>query len=183
MKRPKPISTRRLWPHPKNGPWIVDLTWMEIDGRFECVGAAIRSCAVDAGDMDFTGDLRPVTTTAWRDVPIAGIIDEERQLHHDWLASKAANPVPELRDKIERWSPVSRPGPRPKHNLGEVATVYTTAWRAGTPPTKAVADELNVSRSAAAKLVARARTEGLLPATDKGRAQGAKPATKKARKR
>jgi hypothetical protein len=50
----------------------------------------------------------------------------------------------------------------------EVADVYRQAWRDGRPPTKAVAKHFQISDSAAAKRVMRARQGGLLPPTEKG---------------
>jgi hypothetical protein len=60
----------------------------------------------------------------------------------------------------------------PDEALAEVAAIYMAAWRARGNPTKAVAESLSLSRSAAAKRVARARQAGLLPATTKGRPAG-----------
>jgi hypothetical protein len=54
---------------------------------------------------------------------------------------------------------------RPQTPLAELeraAAIYTEAFTAGLPPTKTVAERLNLSRSAAAKRIARSREKGLL---------------------
>jgi hypothetical protein len=55
--------------------------------------------------------------------------------------------------------------------LTEVAEVYRRAAEAGVPPTKAVSETLNMSRSKAAKMVSQARASGMLPPTTPGKAQ------------
>jgi hypothetical protein len=87
----------------------------------------------------------------------------------------------------ERGVPVARadlaaakrsPG-RPQTPLAELeraAAIYAEAFAAGLPPTKTVAEQLNLSRSAAAKRVARAREHGLLAKTTPRVAGGVKGA-------
>ena len=53
--------------------------------------------------------------------------------------------------------------------VAEAAALYASALSVGQHPTAAVAAGLNISRSAAAKRVARARALGLLPATTRGK--------------
>ena len=57
-------------------------------------------------------------------------------------------------------------------HLRHVAAVYDKAWRRGDNPTRAVAEDLTITRSAAAKQVARARAAGYLPPAQRGKARG-----------
>ncbi len=179
-----------LWPDPTGGPWAVLLTWDLLDGRYECVGVEIRSYVppgpgdVPLSDVELeqaqkrtgTGP-RPVTAVMLRTLPIGTIVEAERAKTREWyegMASAAAK-IPHLAEQFtaegEEWR---RPGRRARHDPTVVARVYTEAWQAsGTgSPTKAVAEQLGISHSAAAKQVARARALGLLPPTKKGRPQG-----------
>jgi len=61
-------------------------------------------------------------------------------------------------------------------SLAEIARAYRAAWQSGAAPTVAVAERFSLSRSAAAKRVARARSAGLLPPTTRGRARGGRGA-------
>src|SRR5207245_2076856 len=65
-----------------------------------------------------------------------------------------------------------RPRQYPDDHLVRVASIYRQAWEAHRPPTKAVAENLHLSHSAAAKWVAKAREAGLLAPTERGRAGG-----------
>ena len=53
--------------------------------------------------------------------------------------------------------------------IADVADIYAKAWTAGAKPTRAVAQALSISQSAAAKRVARARAAGLIPPTMRGK--------------
>lgn len=68
-------------------------------------------------------------------------------------------------DRYTSEHPIDNPDP-----LWPVALTYSVAHALGEPPTKAVAEQLNISRDAAAQRVKRAREAGYLPATEKGRA-------------
>lgn len=121
------------------------------------------------GDMDLAaahlrGDAlaTPMSTSVWREIPISSIIDAERALTAAWVATLPGEPG-------EEWAGRGR---RPRHSPSEVARIYTEAWQQGKRPTKAVAEALGISSSAAAKQVSRARALGHLPPTAKGKAQG-----------
>ena len=59
----------------------------------------------------------------------------------------------------------------PLEHWEDVASAYTTAHLERKSPTKAVAEEFNISYSAAAKKVAKCRQLGLLPPTTRGKAK------------
>lgn len=58
--------------------------------------------------------------------------------------------------------PVARPGPKPRAELDEVATVASEALRRGESAARALADHFGMSLSGAHRYVARARKAGLL---------------------
>lgn len=170
----------RLWPDAKRGPWNLITSWTFVNGRMECVGVELRSYVADPEgvDVDFAAAQkrsksgpRAVTATTWRQVPIASIMSDEREQTVGWLAANDEQGA-------EQWG-----------GLAEVANVYTAAWHAGQPPTKSVAEHFDITSSAAAKRVARARDAGLLPPTRAGLAEGARvpsdppPGTKSTTKR
>jgi hypothetical protein len=62
-----------------------------------------------------------------------------------------------------------RPVQWTRERLTEVEQVYRAAWAEGRPPRKAVAEHFHLTLAAAAKLVSRARKEGLLGETTRGR--------------
>lgn len=97
-----------------------------------------------------------------------------RERFADYLRSRDVEPSSEdVRRQLEAWE-VARSGGRPAQydaeHWAEVAEVYREGWQRGTP-TKAVAEHFTVSKSTAAKWVARCRTLGLLPVTSKGKGQ------------
>jgi len=162
-----------LWPDPKNGPWMIVLTWAPMDGRMECVGVEIRSYVEDGMDMDLEGaqlrgaEVTPMSAETWRQVPIASVIAADRTRTVEWLESTKAGGGPGF--EVKDWAGTGR---KPRHSASRVAEIYTEAWQRGEHPTKAVAEALGISSSAAAKQVSRARALGALPPTMKGRAKG-----------
>jgi hypothetical protein len=120
-----------------------------------------------------------------RDIPVGRIVDETRkvlnrlsEIAHP-AETTAATDSPGLREfRTDLKDLVPHPDSlRPKRggrDLGdahyaEVARVYADAVRAGKAPTEAVKDRYVISKSAAAKQVARARERGFLPPTSRGR--------------
>lgn len=68
----------------------------------------------------------------------------------------------------------------PAGHLAEVARLYKAACRRRSPkPTHDTAKALGITRAAAAKQVARARAEGLLPKTTQGKAAAVKAARRR----
>jgi hypothetical protein len=82
--------------------------------------------------------------------------------------------VPAARDDLAAYKrPPGRP-PIPAEQIAETARVYSKAHTDGLPPTKTVAEHFHISRSAAAKWVARARAAGELGKTKPRKAGGAR---------
>lgn len=185
-----PSWERQLWPDPINGPWELRTSYLPVKGRYELVGLAIELTERGLADPD------ALTSTMLRTL-VPGRMAAEWRNHargqterfRRWLedlnapAVRAAAGTPPtitvhegagLADGNRR-----RPGRRPEWTTerlaAEIAPVYNAAWRRGEHPTQAVASHNNISRSLAAKLVARCRRPdiGLLPPTNTGRARGA----------
>lgn len=145
-------ETRRRWPDPEKGPYLLTLRWARSNGRPRPVGLHL--------DLeDPTGP--PLTTSMMRDLKLAEIVVEDRErLAHIPQVKPAADVVVE--------------GMRPAtvKRLQRASEIYMKAWRAGEPPTKAVERQMNASPAAAANLVRRARAAGFLPPTSPGVSQG-----------
>lgn len=163
---------------------MVLLTWDLVSGRYECVGVEVRSYvpqepgdAVSVSDVDLeagqrrTGEgPRPMTALMLRTLPIGSIIEAGRAQTAEWYQG-AAEVSERFTAEAELWRLPGRPA---RHDPARVAAIYTHAWQTegSRSPTKAVAEALGISHSAAAKQVARARAIGLLPPTQRGRPQG-----------
>lgn len=154
VKRPPadPARTRQTehrWPDAEDGPWHLILYWTEIDGRPECGGISLKHIGFDSGK---TQALEAVTTSLWRQVPVA-----------DFIASDRAKIAP----------PVAATGGLRKSTadrLARAAEVYRQAVTEKRLPTKAVAEHFQISQGNASNLVARARAAGLLPPASPGKA-------------
>lgn len=168
------------WPHPGNGPWLVNVHFAIVDGVAECVGLDVRLFRDDGSTL--TDEVVPLTATVIRSLPVGEIIDQARRtqevIHgdaefltealegHEEAVAAARKDARAYRRRGGRrieWTP---------ERLNRVAAVYLTAIDAGRPPTRAVADAFVISHSMATKVVGRCRREGLLPRTTKGKASG-----------
>jgi hypothetical protein len=177
-----------LWDDPKRGPWGIQAMWVEIDGRPECVGLTIWRGAIQ-GSTGISyrripgAKMQRITATGIAELPIATIIDKLREAARDhWRHSEEVL----LRLGIDwcTWTLFEEPTPGrpgaprrygPDHYV-RVAETYLAAWDSGRRPTQAVADEFEVTRTTAAKWIAKARSDELrlLTPTQPGVA-GAKP--------
>lgn len=191
---PTAIST--LWPDEAVGPWLVTVWWRVQHGTATPVGLELTCWQDDEWDPELKtafGMLpEPGADTEFpvigsqmvKALPIGQILSQSRQA---LLESLTSDQLPfgwseedrdlfeqeqaELRDEFE---PALQAGVRGARDLGdahyaEVASVYAGAVREGRPPTAAVAAHFTLSKSAAAKQVARARERNLLPKTTRGR--------------
>lgn len=144
-----PERTERRWPDPDSGPWLLTLLWQRHDGRPEVAG--LHLTPLDPANRAV------VTTSLLRDLRLAELAAEERMK----LAHEPAPPKdPE----------VVLAGMRPAtaRRLALAAEIYREAWSRGAAPRKEVAARLNVTPAAAANLITRARSVGLLPPTSAG---------------
>lgn len=172
---PEPIKngdhltpSSRLWPDPENGPWLITFRWQAINGRAECIGIDVTSVRpADASSWMGGGKLPeigiPLTTSVLRGVRLSELIAEEREsmarVYDDFFRESETAAT-------YRGAGQMREGTR--RRLERVVEAYREAWQQGKPPTQTVAKRLNISVSAAAKLVARARQVGMLPPTRPG---------------
>ncbi len=190
-------TTTDVWQPDHDGPaWLVTLHWSLISGRYEPVGIELRSFTRDEDERihfgrERLGDRRVptrdettgiVTSTLLRSLPIGryiqrGIVGSVQP--GGWEGPEADD----VRERLEAGRPPGRGGRPAQYSAEhwtEVARVYAKAWAHGDPPTKAVAERgpgAPVSKSTAAKWVARCRALGLLPQTSKGRASARKDDT------
>lgn len=168
-----------LWPDPKTGPFWIGLYWASVDGRNECVGVTIfRGAWLDtSGDSPELELLPGEALQALKSTDLRIPLDRLAREHHDW-AKDLDGEAGEIARHIRGWSgdlpTVAGWGP---NHLADVAQVYREAWQHNQHPTKAVAEHFSVSKSAAAKWVARCRDPkvGLLPPTERGRPRAVAP--------
>ena len=161
-----------LWPDPKRGPWRVRCTWSDVSGYARLTGIAIESRLVQKGR---TVTVEPITATVYRQLPLLAVAEQVLQKIREKQREFIVGPYEGEGDVVGRHTHGGKTG-RPRGTtttptVEEAAEVYLRCARQGSSsPTVDVANELNISRSAAAKRVARAREAGLLPATTQGTA-------------
>lgn len=162
----KTRETGRFWPDAVDGPWEIICTWAVVAGRAECVGISV----MPRPDLIRDGPSEHITTTLMRSIPFGEVIDELRRV---WIElaerrrfSTGEYVNPELRGEFlkafKKAGKVGRPPLYGPDHFEDVARVYREAFARGDPPTLSVADHWTVSKSAAAKWVARCRELGLL---------------------
>lgn len=163
------------WPDPEDGPYRVRFVVVLAEGRPRIARLEIDGMAFGAG-----GPVTPITSESVR-LPVAQLLHDAMPMIRD-LADTAASgrgmaarffAHPTVREALQVNSRPGRPRLWGDEHFREVADVYTRAMADGFPPTTAVRTHWNVSKSTAAKWVARCRDDGLLPKTSRGKARGA----------
>lgn len=179
----------RRWPDPHRGPWEILFEWSELEnGRRPCTG--VRLAWVGDGEPD------EISSGLVRRIPIGTLIDSQRRKfallaaatealgHHkgqraSW-PSPAANQTAlrrlEGRRLEGRASRIGRPATRGIEFYVAIAEVYRDAYQRAMNPTLAITEAhkrlgVKLSRSGAAKAVAKTRSLGLLPPTERGKAR------------
>ena len=191
-----PRETDFLWPDRKTGPWWVKVWWRVQRGVPTPVGFSITSW-VDEKSTEWSGphnalpwetedvELPKIDGQFIRALPMGNLLDVARKQLADFLnlhstREPEADWPQEWVESLRKWQAELVPereavnSGRRGRDLGdahyrEVAEVYAAALQAGESPTKAVLEHFTVSKSAAAKKVARARDRGFLPKTSRGR--------------
>lgn len=178
------LITETLAPDPA-GPFKAAVTWQLLEGRWEAVGLAL-SFADES-------DVRPLHTVDLRKLRLPEIVKNggvelRRQLAERSADLKLPPDEPLDRDQYrqrlleqreaEKAETAAKPrGPgRPstsRRELEEIAHIYGEAFFAHEPPTKAVAEGLGLTYSAAAKRIATCRKLGILGEAERGKAGGA----------
>jgi hypothetical protein len=179
------VSSR--WPDTIQGPWHITSHFGIVNGRRECVGLDVRSFKeAGEGEGKRKVPLRPgasyqvVTASVIRSLPVATLVRSNRQGLADIAAHVAADPATsaENREMLTERAAELRSSTRRLYDaehFAQVAAIYSKAWEAGDAPTRAVAEQMKATRSAAAKWVARARQLGMLGKTDQRVAGGVSP--------
>jgi hypothetical protein len=188
-------GTPRLWKDPKRGPWAIRLAWIRLeDGREWCVGLQMQWA-----DPQQPESQEEISSTLLRSVPLGTMIARQRrskaaylahsQLMTTWLKQGAEGRSPDATDdqveeaRLRLEGRRGRPGRPPTRRVefyATVAAIYADAYARGENPTLAVAQgykrlRVKLSRSAAAKAVAKTRRLGLLGPTERGKAGGTLP--------
>jgi hypothetical protein len=199
------------WPDRESGPWALGFHWAEVKGRAECIGVEIFFGVLPnrsgKGPAFWTlpgREPEAIKSSAVREIPLATVIDDVRRevvklyevaserldsFHERDGEPRSKAYAEELRSLAAKFEPTAgesgrgRPRQYGAEHFIEVARVYAEAWRKNRPPTTAVAKHFNVSPSAAAKQVARARDLGLLGETKKGTPGGVHQSGAKGRRR
>jgi hypothetical protein len=181
----------RGWPDEGKGPLKITIHLAAINGRLECVGFLIGHLRDEIPDEGappgYLREPQPITASTFRGIPAGRLIDWTiGQIPRDdlveWAASDPDAWLEGYRD-MPAWAAdaleaLEQPGggkrggrpPIPFETLVEAAAVYRQAF-ATTSPRKAVAKHFSISDSQASKYITRARKEGLLPPTQRGRAR------------
>ncbi|MCH7583292.1 MAG: hypothetical protein IIC72_11755 [Acidobacteria bacterium] len=153
------------WPDRREGPWLVELMWKEIEGREEVVGLLIRHG---------TGEARLDSSTL-REFPLFSVAEDVRKRRiasaERTIESGGEFENPEWLKELSRRSLDRLATPRkrlPKEHFEEVAMVYRDAYEKGLFPTRHVEEVMGANtRRQAAGWVQRARGMGLLPPTER----------------
>lgn len=182
--------TYRAWRDPHGDLWLVHLTWVVIDGRYECVGLELKSAVTEAElekvelpDEPVPQDIttKRLTSDVLRRFPYGREValhreeaGQELQVTPIEWGTSAGVTVPDS-GSPEAWH---KPGPGrpPDYDVDhwrEVAKTYLEAYGQGKPPTRAVAKKYQRAISTASTWVGKCRELGLLPPTERGRARGA----------
>jgi len=168
-----------FWPDPKSGPWRVHCQWTNIDGYTRLTGMSIEGIERLTKSGGVT--MPTLTASVVASLPLNRVADQVLEKVRATFEAFNIGPPDdvEIMGRHVSGGKTGRP-PLSYDDLEQVAAIYRNG---GANPTKAVADALNISRSAAAKRVAKARSPevGLLEPTSQGRAGGTK--STKARKR
>src|SRR5689334_3249895 len=69
----EPIVTLERWRAPDGTYWDCELTWVDLDGRAECVAIKVTAAAHE----------RPVTAQRLRQVPVGRFVEEHRRALRD----------------------------------------------------------------------------------------------------
>jgi hypothetical protein len=149
--------------------WVLMAEWQLRGGRLEPVSVRIAS--------DPDGDVRPVTATAIREMPLGEMLAASRQ-RIDWAARSTSDQhqspgysftLDPATDELvaQQLKTMTIDGPHrgqalSPDDLAAVAAVYRRAWANGETVTRAVQDAFHLSRGGAAKRIMRAREAGLL---------------------
>lgn len=170
------------WADAEGNAWEWTLEWDVLDGRVECVGFRLRAIPFGRSPGPrpqlAPGQVRPLTASVLRQFPLGSTVANARGRQQKMLKRlRRAAPGHEkaIDARLAEWERQRsvRPGRKGygADHYSKVAEIYREAAALGNAPTRAVAEHFVVSKSAAAKWVARARGIGLLPPTQRGKAR------------
>lgn len=174
------VRNEFLWPDVKKGPYLVAVTLDSVDGRLEVVGVEMwgREPVTDKWMNRFPGESAEVITSTALRLPLDRIANRVLEQIRSTASFIAHKPDRFSQGQRENWQSLSAlrgaqdPGRPPLYNdehWTAVAQTYTEAVAKHAKPTMAVAQRFNVSKSTAAKWVAKCRKLDLLPPTSRGK--------------
>lgn len=183
----QPTGVTVLWPDRRNGPYAVTVYWRFQGGVPTPVGLKLTSwrdqdpATAQLPQLEDAAPDRPRLTlpridgVLLRRLPVATLVQESRERFAALLSEAAGR---EDNERFESWlQQISQLVDRPRRggrDLGdahyrEIASVYAQAVHDGRPPTTAVREHFQLTKSSAANRIARARQRGYLPKTTRGR--------------
>jgi hypothetical protein len=171
----------KIWTDKRGNSWTIRIHFQKIGGREECVGVEMWAGTPPDDQRSDRVPLRPLRAEDVRKPPLGKVIDEIRALAvTQAIASRDLDVETPLSPEAEEYlnqrvaafagsQPTGHPRIYGPDHFAEVAEVYREAWATTGKPLVAISKKWNVSKSAAAKWVARCRNEfDLLPKTDRG---------------
>jgi hypothetical protein len=191
-EEPLHYDSHRMWPDETRGPWFLKLHWDFIDNHWALTGLTIQSCvwgaepgdapevargrhnSVRLTDVDTLGRPRELTSRDLRTLRLADIVEKEGDCWQRLLVeTEGAMASPARGREVVRREGPGRPPLYTEEHFAKVARAYSDAYKnRSRNPTQKVAKKFVVSRSTAAKWVARARELGFLDKTEKRVAGG-----------
>ena len=175
-----------IWPDEEDDPaWIISLSWGLVDGRYEVYGFDMRPAPM----CSWATYKGPLTATLLRSVPLGTLIEEGRryqiayenemvadlegdQKFRESFIETGSDPDDVLRSSVRELEVLTNPPARSRYNEDHWRRVTAVYDRAGSAPTRAVAEHFGVPRSTAGKWVSNCRKKRLLPPTQKTRPRG-----------
>ena len=150
------------WPDEERGPWTAVFTWANSDGTALLVGVDLHGFDGSWRDLGrpWAGTDQPspaeLKSEVWRSIPLGQLADRAYEQVVEKFIRHSAHSDPALDAKgIVGVKRGGRPPLYDREHFVEVARVYREA-KDRRRPTEAVAEHFGVSKSAAAKWIARA---------------------------
>jgi hypothetical protein len=171
----------RRWPDPLEGPFALRISVGLIDGALSIVGLELFGDRVgrDLPNVALGDTPHRIDAKVLRELAPGRLLEEYKQTDREQLegflrqngtAAVASDYGQFLLAQVKRTKRTrAHPVTYGRLHFQAVADIYRDALEHGEAPTSAVAAKFVVSKSAAAKWVAKCRKLGLLPPTTQGR--------------
>ena len=170
MARSNQVRRSVAFPDSTIGPWKLEIELGAVSGRVECVGLEVKPLRRPSSE--------PLTVTTIREMPLHSLMQEQRLESSDDFLKLVGIELPakvgSLGDAGLGILGIERPrqAGRPEVALDDIEKAAKVYLAAPTAPRKAVAKELGIGESTAAKWIQRARKLGLISPTTPGKRSG-----------